>query len=53
MYHLTETGYVEAPASRAFPLLTTEALGQFLQRSQTEGQSAVLREFRQWVRAQL
>ena len=53
MYHLTEAGYVEAPASRAFPLLTAESLGQFLQRSQTEGQSAVLREFRQWVRAQL
>ena len=52
MYHLSEAGYVEAPASRAFPLLTAEALGQFLQRSQTEGQSASLREFRQWVRAQ-
>lgn len=51
MYHLTEAGYVEAPASRAFPLLTATALGQFLERSQTEGQSAVLREFRQWVRA--
>jgi len=52
MYHLTEAGYAEAPASRAFPLLTAEALAQFLERSQTEGQSAVLREFRQWVRAQ-
>ncbi len=51
MYHLAEAGYVEAPASRAFPLLTAEALAQFLERSRTEGQSAVLREFRQWVRA--
>lgn len=53
MYHLTETGYVEAPASRAFPLLTAESLAHFLERSQTEGQSAVLREFRQWIRVQL
>ncbi len=51
MYHLTEAGYVAAATSRAFPFLTAEALGQFLERSQTEGQSAVLREFRQWVRA--
>ena len=52
MYHLMETGYVEAPASRAFPILTAEALAHFLERSQTEGQSVVLRKFRQWVRAQ-
>ncbi|MDQ3009715.1 MAG: Uma2 family endonuclease [Acidobacteriota bacterium] len=52
MYHLTEVGYAQAPASRAFPFLTAEALGQFLERSLTEGQSASLREFRQWVRAQ-
>ena len=30
--------------------LDMQALGQFLQRSEAEGQSAVLREFRAWVR---
>jgi Uma2 family endonuclease len=53
MYHLTETGYVEAAASRAFPFLTGEALCQFLERCQTEGQSATLREFREWLRGNL
>ena len=51
IYHLTETGYVVAAASRAFPFLTAEALGQFLQRSQAESQRDLLREFREWVRA--
>ena len=52
MYHLTETGYVAAAASKAFPFLTTEALGQFLKRSETESQRDLLREFRAWVKAQ-
>jgi Uma2 family endonuclease len=52
MYHLTEAGYVEATASRAFPFLTGAVLYQFLERCETEGQSATLRAFREWVRAQ-
>ncbi|MEP7336553.1 MAG: Uma2 family endonuclease [Acidobacteriota bacterium] len=52
MYHLTETGYVEAAASRAFPFLTGEVIFQFLERCVTEGQSATLREFRQWLKSQ-
>ncbi|MEP7339783.1 MAG: Uma2 family endonuclease, partial [Acidobacteriota bacterium] len=52
IYHLAASGYVEATTSRAFPFLTAEALDQFLERSQTEGQSPSLREFRQWIRAQ-
>lgn len=50
IYHLTETGYVQAEASRAFPFLTGDLLRQFLERSQSEGQSATLRAFREWVR---
>lgn len=50
IYHLTETGYVQAAASRAFPFLTAAVLLQFLERSQTEGQSATLRAFRAWVK---
>ncbi len=52
IYHLSETGYVEAAASRAFPFLTGKVLFDLLERSITVGQSAALREFRQWVKAQ-
>lgn len=52
-YLLTENGYVEAAASRAFPLLTGTVLLQFLERCSTEGQSAALREFRRWLKTQL
>jgi Uma2 family endonuclease len=51
IYHLSEQGYVEAPASRAFPLLTSEVLTRFLEQSKTAGQSATLRAFREWLRA--
>ena len=52
MYHLTPAGYVSATASETFPFLTTEALSQFLRRSETEGHRDLLREFREWVREQ-
>ncbi len=52
IYHLTETGYVEAATSRAFPFLTGQVLFQFLERSRTEGQSAMLRAFREWVKTE-
>lgn len=51
IYHLSEQGYVEASASLAFPLLTGEALTRFLEQSKSEGQSATLRAFREWLRA--
>jgi Uma2 family endonuclease len=50
IYHLSPPGYAEAAASRAFPLLTAEALTEFLEQSKTVGQSAALRDFREWVR---
>ena len=49
IHHLTNQGYIEAPASRAFPFLTGEALTEFLERSKTEKQRAVLKSFRKWV----
>lgn len=52
MYSLSESEYLETPASRNFPFLTGEVLFQFLERCQAEGQSAALREFRAWVRTQ-
>ncbi len=50
---LTETGYANSPTSQSFSFLTSEALTQFLERSKTEGQGAVLRVFREWVKTKL
>jgi Uma2 family endonuclease len=53
IYHLIEQKYVEASASRAFPVLTSDALTRFLDQSKTEGQTAVRRAFRQWLQENL
>jgi Uma2 family endonuclease len=50
-YHLVEEDYRETPASLAFPLLTSSVLSEFLAQSKTEGQTAALAAFRQWLRA--
>ena len=52
IHQLTDQGYVEVSASLAFPVLTSHALAQFLEQSKTEGQTATLRSFRDWLRAQ-
>ncbi|PYV13463.1 MAG: hypothetical protein DMG07_14395 [Acidobacteria bacterium] len=52
IYHLTDREYVEAPGSRAFPVLTSDVLSRFLERSKTEPQRAVLKSFREWLRTQ-
>jgi Uma2 family endonuclease len=52
IYHLTEQGYVEAPASRAFPVLTSDALFRFLKQGRTQGRRAILQSFREWVQQQ-
>jgi Uma2 family endonuclease len=52
IHHLTEQGYVEAPASLAFPPLNGGVLSRFLEQTKTKPQSAVLRSFREWLRAQ-
>ncbi len=52
IHQLTEQGYVEVSASLAFPVLTTDALSQFLEQSKTEGQTATLRSFSEWLQAQ-
>jgi Uma2 family endonuclease len=51
--HLTDRGYVDAQNSMAFPLLTADALTEALEKSKTEGQSAALRFFRNWLRSVL
>jgi len=42
--------YVEMPSSLTFPVLTDKVLTAALEQSKTEGQSAALRTFRQWLK---
>lgn len=53
IFLLTETGYIESTASQSFPFLTSDLLTQYLEQSKTEGQSAALRAFRQWLKSRL
>jgi Uma2 family endonuclease len=50
---LSDAGYREFPQSQSFPFLTDDVLTQFLERSKTKGQSAVLRKFQEWIKTQL
>jgi Uma2 family endonuclease len=53
IYQLVEGGYQPQEVSRVLPLLRrTDILG-FLQKSRTLGETTWVREFRQWVRAQI
>lgn len=52
IYHLTEQGYVEAPASHAFPMLTSDVLSRFMEQGKAQGRRAVLRSFREWMQKQ-
>ncbi len=50
MYERSGEGYVEIPASLAFPSFTAEALTGLLHRIKTERQQAVLTAFRRSLR---
>ena len=50
IYHLKDGAYVEAANSIAFSILTSATLSEFLEQSNTKGQTATLRALRQWVR---
>ena len=52
IYRLLEQRYVEVSASQTFPMITSQALATFLEQNKTEGQSAALKSFRKWLRAQ-
>lgn len=52
-HQLTGQDYAEVSHSLAFPLLSAELLTEFLERSKPEGQTAALKAFRQWARAQV
>ena len=51
VYHLVNESYIERDASLSFPFLTSQAMTEFLDQSKTQGQTAALAAFRQWVRA--
>lgn len=51
IYHLVNQNYLECDASLSFPFLTAQAMTEFLEQSKTQGQTAALAAFRQWVRA--
>lgn len=50
MYKLVDQNYVESESSLAFPILTPQALAEFLELSKTHGQSVALAAFRLWMR---
>jgi Uma2 family endonuclease len=52
VYQLVDNSYVALDASLVFPVLTIEVLARFLEQSKTEGQTAVRRSFREWLRTQ-
>jgi hypothetical protein len=52
IYHLTSDAYVEIPTSQSLPIVSSDLLTRFLEQSKTQGQSATLRSFREWLRGQ-
>lgn len=51
-YELEAENYHQISHSRALPLLSAEKLAEFLQISQTKGQTLALKSFRGWLREQ-
>lgn len=52
IYSLIDQRYVEMSASEIFPVLTSEALSQFLEQGLAEGQTAAVKSIREWLLAQ-
>jgi Uma2 family endonuclease len=52
VYLLGEGGYQRSSQSLAFPMLPIEALPQWIERSQTMGQRAMIRQFRKQIQEQ-
>ncbi len=50
-YRLFENGYIEIPHSDLFPFLTPDVVLTFLQRGEAEGAIVMVKEFREWVKA--
>ena len=52
-YQLVGEKYEEISHSFSFPILTSKILTEFVLRTKTEGQSAILRDFRTWLKSQI
>jgi len=52
LYSLMADAYVEIPSSQFLPIVSCDLLTRFLEQSKTQGQSATLRSFREWLRGQ-
>jgi len=52
-YHLVETEYVECDFSIAFPFVSVAEMAGFLTRTQTMGEMALLKSFRNWVKGKI
>jgi Uma2 family endonuclease len=51
MFRLKGASYVETARSVAFPFLQASDVAAFIERSKREGHNAVIKSFREWVRA--
>jgi Uma2 family endonuclease len=51
IYQLVGQDYVAVDASRVLPVFITDVLSRLLEQGKTEGQTAVRRSFREWLRA--
>ncbi len=53
IYQLVSGKYEEISHSLSFSILTAEVLTEFVLRTKTEGQTAILRDFRNWIKSQI
>jgi Uma2 family endonuclease len=52
-YQLNDEKYEEIANSRSFPILASELMTKFVLRTKNKGQSAILRDFRLWLKNQI
>jgi len=52
IYQLVGQDYIAVDTSKVLPVFTTDVLSRFVEQGKTEGQTAVRRSFRDWLRAQ-
>jgi hypothetical protein len=53
IYRLVSGQYQPQETSQVLPILKRTDILQFLQKSQTMGETSWVREFRQWIRVQI
>ncbi|HRH46196.1 MAG TPA: Uma2 family endonuclease [Pyrinomonadaceae bacterium] len=53
IYQLISGKYEETENSLSFPILTAKVLSEFVGRTKIEGQTVILRDFRNWIKSQI